>query len=335
LPEGLQKICVQAAALDIQLESVEKYDDYERCEDEVNVLKQDMVVATRRTLKQLKESIETYCYNHTEPREIIESLGRNLIDAEDFLSSTEIASDFTALENTLGYSDEENDKKLFHFLNNRSDEQKRIDFRAACLNLEKHIHSLPKENGHRIVLTDYRDELNKQKADIPVNRLPLMTELTYRWIYKAQNMDKPTSNANIANNRRGKALSQEISTLDWGRILGNLGLLFLGGVVTTAAVLALIPSFGTVAPVYAAAVAGLAGVYTASKGAYETIKSVYGSYKAKRLGNMSYFFSATADETKTLEDKKPDKQLRYYESAGSTDLTRRYSINNSTSYTRF
>ncbi|HSW70254.1 MAG TPA: hypothetical protein VLI69_08920 [Gammaproteobacteria bacterium] len=339
LSEELRNIRMQAASLEIQMEWVrhpEKYKDHEQYKNTFKdsyhtiFVDQDCIAAARNTLQKLKASLRAY--KNKEPRDILESLAENVREAENFLSSTEIESYFAILEKDESYADEKNDKHLFKFLNNRSDEQKRIDFRAACLNLENYINTLPEQNQARLLLQSYRDELNKQKAHFPLYHLPRMTELTYRFLYKAQNTNDPHSDANHANNRRGAAVSKEISTTQYLRVLAGIGGLVLGGVLTTAAVLVLMASFGAAAPLSAAlgafgisvttsaiiaaigvgtaasavsysvaagaGLVGLGGVALGLKGVSEAVKCPYVSYKAKRISKMSYFFNATLSDAK-------------------------------------
>ncbi len=238
LSDAWKEIYLQADSLDNQMSALNL------------VFNATDFIYIQKTINNLKKSLNSLSGRDREGefREILRALKQNTMEAENFLSSFMVASYFSKLEEEKNnqYILEENDEKLFHFLNQRTDEQKKVDLRAALLAIEAYIDNLKPADDHiRKLLLPYWHEVKNQRSKIPIKELPHVTELTYRILFKAQNIHSPLNAEGGANTRRGLSVAKKITGWDRAETIKNLVMALIGGVLVVGAVLTLMASFGT------------------------------------------------------------------------------------------
>ncbi|HSW70255.1 MAG TPA: hypothetical protein VLI69_08925 [Gammaproteobacteria bacterium] len=297
LPARLKEICVQAESLQSKMQYVQDMAEGNYGDAENPHFDKNHVEIVRNNIENLKKLIAEYGKN--EPKAILASLKKDITDAEILLSSLEVSSYFSALEKKPEYAHLVNDKHLPNFLNNRSDEQKRIDLNAALVTMRKYIDALPKNDPVRGLLEPYCKNAENQKSHIPLKELPNVTELTYRLLHKVQNPGHRVNEPRGANTQCGLAAAKKISGWEKADILKGLGMFLIGGVLVAAAVVTLMASFGAAAPLSAAlgaigvsvtasAITATIGVSTAAAGVSASVVTGAGIVGLDSLGAAGY-----------------------------------------------
>jgi len=208
------------------------------------------------------------------------------------------------------------EKNCFDFLYHQQPKEKEEYYHRAiqhlddCIRDENKKEEKDKDEGVITLLTTYKETIEKEKQKMPSKGLPYLTESIYRFAHKVKYRNDPAfyygKGRNNINESRGLALSKTVYEFEWGRLVGGIGMLIFGGILVTGAVVALVTSFGSAAPL--SAVLGAIGVHIAASVIESVIigsASVVGAYGLK-TGLKGLYTTFTAEKSATI---KKDTQL--------------------------